>query len=393
MPPPRSGSGRDPLRVGWVTSHPVQYQVPLLRRLGAHEAIDLTVLYLSDVSLRSYQDPGFGAPVAWDVDLSTGTRTIFLSRDQQQPPGPVLPVAANLERILRRERFDCVVVNGYNKQAFLRAMLAARLFGATVLHRGESHLMSSERQGALARAKSIALPLLFRVPHAFLSIGTRNTEYYRRYGVEPKRIHLAPYGVDNEHFAARATPERTEALRNELGLGGKRIILYASKLMTRKGPQHLMEAFRHLEAEPGFEDVHLVFVGDGEEAERIRSRATARTHLLGFRNQSELPAYYGLADVFVLPARNEAWGLAINEAMSVGTPCIVGETVGCAPDLVVDGVTGLTVPFGDPAALAERLRAALSMTWDRAKIVGHVQPFASAFVADLIARAITRSQH
>ena len=51
----------------------------------------------------------------------------------------------------------------------------------------------------------------------------------------------------------------------------------------------------------------------------------------------------------------ETWGLVVNEAMVCGLPAIVSDRVGCGPDLVEPGVTGAVFPFGDVAALAQRL--------------------------------------
>ena len=47
-----------------------------------------------------------------------------------------------------------------------------------------------------------------------------------------------------------------------------------------------------------------------------------RIRFIGFKNQTELPAYYELADIFVLPSEREPWGLAVNEAMNCGTAVI-----------------------------------------------------------------------
>ena len=82
--------------------------------------------------------------------------------------------------------------------------------------------------------------------------------------------------------------------------------------------------------------------------------------LLGFRNQSELPAIYAAADVLVLPSdRQETWGLVINEAMAAGLPVIASDAVGCVPDLITPGERGDRFPPGDIDALAAALRALL----------------------------------
>jgi glycosyltransferase involved in cell wall biosynthesis len=63
-----------------------------------------------------------------------------------------------------------------------------------------------------------------------------------------------------------------------------------------------------------------------------------------------------LCDVFVFPSAKEQWGLVVNEAMNAAKPVVVSDRVGCAPDLVRDGVNGFVFPVGDIGALAERLR-------------------------------------
>src|SRR2546430_3298455 len=80
---------------------------------------------------------------------------------------------------------------------------------------------------------------------------------------------------------------------------------------------------------------------------------------LGFRNQSELPSFYDLCDVFVLPSTSEPWGLVVNEAMAAGRPVVVSDQVGCARDLVQNGLNGFIFPVGDVEALAHALTRVL----------------------------------
>jgi glycosyltransferase involved in cell wall biosynthesis len=69
-----------------------------------------------------------------------------------------------------------------------------------------------------------------------------------------------------------------------------------------------------------------------------------------------------MADLFVLPSGGlyETWGLAVNEAMHLGVPCLVSDRVGCQRDLVTEGVTGWVFAAGKPGALQEALKRALS---------------------------------
>jgi glycosyltransferase involved in cell wall biosynthesis len=90
------------------------------------------------------------------------------------------------------------------------------------------------------------------------------------------------------------------------------------------------------------------------------SQGIANVHFVGFKNQKELPRYFGAADVFVLPSGIEPWGLVINEAMNFGLPVICSDQVGCAADLVRPGENGYIFPVGNIQSLADRLLAVLS---------------------------------
>src|SRR5262249_7622212 len=104
-------------------------------------------------------------------------------------------------------------------------------------------------------------------------------------------------------------------------------------------------------------------VGSGEllaEAHTLAGELDLPVTFAGFLNQTEISQAYVAADCIVLPSNYETWGLVVNEAMASGLPAIVSDRVGCGPDLVEDGRTGFTFPFGDVAALADRLVAAAS---------------------------------
>jgi glycosyltransferase involved in cell wall biosynthesis len=156
-------------------------------------------------------------------------------------------------------------------------------------------------------------------------------------------------------------------MRGRLGIPrGTRIVLFAGKLVSAKQPAELLEAFVTLNPR----QAALVFVGDGPEgeklkamaSERARSRGDAQVHFLPFANQSEMPSRYLLADLFVLPSRGiyETWGLAVNEAMHMGVPCLVSNLVGCQRDLVTHGETGWVFDPSLPGSLGSALSEALS---------------------------------
>jgi glycosyltransferase involved in cell wall biosynthesis len=364
---------KDKVRLAYLVSHPIQYQAPLLRRIAREPDIDLTVFFGSDFSVRDYKDEGFGVGVKWDVPLLDGYRHEFLPalRDNANP-GAMSPLNYGIFNRLRGSEgvagFDVLWLHGYSSVNALQAMLAAKALGIPVLVRAEPWLGDRDRSGPRLAAKRLYFRLLRGLLDGALPIGTLNEEYWRHYLGKGFPLHRMPYAVDNQYFQSRCEEARggRTALRNELKLDPARpVILFASKLQTRKRCGDLLEAYRNLSNEPGRNPLpYLVIVGDGEERVALERRAAEGglegVRFCGFRNQSELPRFFDMATVFVLPSRHEPWGLIVNEVMNAGRAVVVSDDVGCQPDLIEDGVEGCVFPVGDVAALTNALRRVLA---------------------------------
>ena len=359
---------RQPVRLAYVVSHPIQYQAPLLRRIAREPDIDLTVLFGSDFSVRNYKDEGFGVEVKWDVPLLEGYKSEFLKpwRDK----GGVSATTPISRGVLRRLQnadgspaFDAVWVHGYASVNALQTIVAANAMGIPVLLRAESWLGDRARAGWKLAAKKLFFHALGKSIDAVLPIGSVNSKYWHYYFGESVPQFLMPYAVDNGYFAALAADAapREAELRAELKLeAGRPVILFASKLQTRKHADHLLEAYRAFAThKSGAQLPYVVIVGDGEERANLEAYCAQHglndVRFAGFRNQSELPSFFQMSSVFVLPSRHEPWGLITNESMASGCPVIVSTDVGAHEDLVADGVEGCVYPVGDVAALRHAL--------------------------------------
>ncbi|HEX4020715.1 MAG TPA: glycosyltransferase family 4 protein [Acidobacteriaceae bacterium] len=356
------------LRAAYLLSHPIQYQSPLLRRLALEPELDLTVLYTSDFSLRSYHDKGFGVSVAWDIPLLDGYRYEFLPRLLDANSITFLrPLNYGLYQRLRRGKFDVLWIHGYATLNSLMAMLAAKALGIPVLLRTDSTLIDHPRSRATLFAKDLFFRMLHPLVFGVLSVGRHNTEYWRHHMGEAVHIFPMPYAVDNAFFAEQADQAAAsrESLRVTLELEANRqVILFASKLLPRKRCIDLVEAYlQYTKGMPEEKRPYLLIIGDGEERSRVEARIAQSSakgiRMLGFRNQTELPRFYDLCDVFVLPSIHEPWGLVVNEVMNAGRAVIVTDQVGCQPDLVQDGDTGCVYPAKDVPALSSALARVL----------------------------------
>jgi glycosyltransferase involved in cell wall biosynthesis len=367
------GKSKHKVRLAYLVSHPIQYQAPLLRRIAQEPDIDLTVFFGSDFSLRDYKDAGFGVGVKWDIPLLDGYHHEFLpSIREDANPGPLSPINRGIFNRLRGNtppaRFDVLWLHGYFSANSIQAMLAAKSLGIPVLLRAEPWLGDRERKGIRLAAKQPFFKVLRSLVSATLPIGTLNAEYWTHYLGDDFPQFSMPYAVDNAYFQSRSQQARAgrEALLAELNLDPSRpIILFASKLQSRKRCADLVAAYNNLaSSSQPHQRPYLVVVGDGEERAALERQATESKsegiRFCGFRNQSELPRFFDIATVFVLPSRHEPWGLIVNEVMNAGRAVIVSNEVGCQPDLIRDGVEGCVFQAGDVAALTEALHRVLT---------------------------------
>lgn len=354
------------VRIAYLATHPIQYQAPLLRLIAAEPGIHLKAFFRSPMGLRSYVDKGFGQAIAWDVPLLDGYEHEFLPAlgDPLKVTPFLRPLNYGLGRRLAEGRFDVLWVHGYARVFHQAAMLGAKARGLKILLRDEPTAISKPRGGIKRVVKRRVFGALASLVDGVLAIGTLNRQYWIAQGFDPAKVYSMPYAVDNQRFraGAEAAAANRAGFLASLGLPADRPrILFSGKLTHIKAPDVLLEAFARV-SEP---KASLCLVGDGPLRGQLEIRARElgvadRVLFAGFRNQRELPAFYDAADVFVLPSRQEPWGLVVNEAMNAGRAIVVSDKVGSGPDLVHPGENGAIVPTGDPDALAAAFRDVLA---------------------------------
>jgi len=168
-----------------------------------------------------------------------------------------------------------------------------------------------------------------------------------------EKCRVVPFGIHVERFAA--TPERV-ARAAELRAGHERpIVLFVGRLIYYKGADVLVRAMAEVDAD-------LVMIGRGPlhgDLERLAASLgiAERVRFVEPVDDDDLAAWYHAADVFCLPsvARSEAFGLVQLEAHAAGTPVVSTALTTGVPFVNEHGVTGLTVPPGDVAALSGAL--------------------------------------
>ena len=376
------------MRLAIVTTHPVQYYAPLFRELA--RLVDLTVFYGYQPGPADQAKAGFGVGFEWDVDLHSGYRSRFLENRARHPrlAGFTGIYTPEIGERLRAGKFDAVLLIGWHKKFLLQTLVAAKRIGLPVLQRGDSHLQT-QRSHLKKIAKEIAYPVFLRQFDAALAVGELNRQYWLHYRFPEDRIFASPHCVDTNWFASQATPGARMEQRRKLGIeDAVPVVLFAGKLVAFKQPMQLVEAAAQVRRS-GI-PAEMLMAGDGPLRQAVIDRATTvglRLHMLGFCNQSQMPAAYAAADVLALPSNGqETWGLVVNEALACGIPAIVSDSVGCAPDMARIFGDRVVFAFGRIDSMVNRLNMVLHSPPSTEEIAAANRAFSlSAAVGGIVA--------
>jgi len=332
--------------VAWIGVEPTPYHLPLLKELCASERLELEVFFCArQVNQR------------WQVSEDYQRLTAALPSTRSYRLGG-LYFNPSILQALRRKPWDAVVLGGYAHWTMRAAIALALVRRIPFLILSDSQRLR-RRSWATRWAKRALLFPWLRQCGAAIGVGRLACDYWRYVGVPPERIFTVPYPSHLEQFQiddARRGELRRQT-RRELGIAeGELIGLYVGRLDGVKGVDLLLEGQAQL---PAAERPRLLIVGDGPQREALQAsaaRLALPVQFLGFRQNTELLPLYAAADFFVLPSRDEPWGIVVSEAMAAGLPAVLSDQVGAAYDLLDEPQNGYWVRGGQPADWAAALQ-------------------------------------
>lgn len=185
--------------------------------------------------------------------------------------------------------------------------------------------------------------------------------YQQELGLAADRIDVCYVPTDLTKFTLPIPPEEIADLKKSLGLGDEPLALWVGRPVLVKRIDLLLEAFAQVHQI--LPTAKLLLVGDFSgtpeyQAQVQNSSLRDAVIFVGAVPYDRLPAYYALADVFVLSSIYEGFGRVIVEAMAAGKPVISTDNEG-SRELITPGKTGLMTPF-DAGALAEGILSLLN---------------------------------
>lgn len=328
------------MKVLYTTTAPAPYKVDMFEYLG--KLCDLTVVF--ECSKQGYRED------SWLRKEFTNFTAIFIQgfifRDRL--------ISRQIVDIIQNENFDRIIIGMYSTPSNMIAMEYMR-------RKKVPYILSSDG-GFIKKDTKLAYIIKKRyigAAEAWLSTGEATNEYLVHYGANTDNIYIYPFSSvkKSEIQEEDLSPNRIAEIRSELGVSEEKCVISVGQFIYRKGFDVLINACEFVSGNVG---IYIIGGTPTEEYNRIMEKKNLQNiHFVGFKSKEELRKYYQAADLFVLPTREDIWGLVINEALANGLPVVTTEKCVAGLEMITEGVTGYIVPTNDSIALAEAINKAL----------------------------------
>ncbi len=330
----------------FLTNTPSPYRVDFFNALGASEDIRLTVAFLyrpADHTERKQQ---------WFREEYDSFTPVFLDKRIPLPKGQFFHPEI---RALLKKPYDEIVFCGYAHPTMMYGMRLLKRWNRPFSIEVDGGLIGKDN--ALRRRIKCAC---ISSANSWFSTGAATDEYLIHYGADKDRIIRYPFSsVKEAEIADEAalSAEFKSQMRDALGIKEPRVLITVGQYIHRKGFDLLLEAAKDLPP-----DLGILIVGGKptqDYLDIVERYHLQNVHFLDFMDKKTLWKYYSASDVFVLPTREDIWGLVVNEAMACGLPVVTTDNCVAGIEMVENGKNGFLVKVDDAEDLLRGLRIAL----------------------------------
>lgn len=321
------------MKVLYFTNIPVPYRMQFFNELGKY--CKLTVMMESEYAgnlnadwLKRFEVGNYEYIVLPKIGRTSKTRINY----------------GYAKKILK-EKYDIIVVGSYYS-------LSAMLFITFLRRHNIPYILNSD--GGFVKNDNKVIYAIKRhfisQAAAYITTGDLTTRYLSHYGANGPFLKISFSSLTEEDVANLGKEEHDKAYyRNKLDIGDYKVVLYAGQFIYRKGIDVLLKAIADIKTPC------VVYIVGGEPTEEYRTivenNKLKNVVFVGFQDKKGLVEYYRAADVFVLPTREDIWGLVVNEALGMGVPVITTDRCIAGVELI-NGINGKIVPIDDSFKLA-----------------------------------------
>lgn len=342
------------MKVLYQTNLPSPYTVDFFNLLG--QECDLTVLY--ERHTASDRD------AKWVSDSAKSYQEIYLKGKTIGNENSFCP---SIIKYVKAD-YDRIIIGDYGTFTAMWAIRYMRKHKIPYILSTDGGFANYEEADLKKKLKTY----LIGGATKWLSSGGLSDEYLVHYGAKADRIVRYTFTslMKKDILESPVPYEEKIKARKKLGLEGDTVLIGVGQLIHRKGWDVLANSLRILAKDGNSSKNIQAYIVGGEEEKLIEliGELPPNLHVIPFMYKQELFEYYKAADIFVLPTREDIWGLVVNEAMACGLPVITTDRCNAGIELIEDGVNGYIVPVGDE----EKLKAAIMKLSSDAGIISEI---------------------
>lgn len=338
------------MKVLFLTNIPAPYRVDFFYELG--KLCDLTVLY----ELGSASDRN----IKWKSSSSKNFKEIFLKGKRLSADSAI---CFSVIKYLKDTSYDIIVVGGYSTPTGMLAIQYLKLKNRKFILNSDGGLIK-ECSGIKYKIKKYFISSAI----AWLSTGESTNRYLLNYGADKNKIYIYPFSSikDEDILDEPLTNEEKILIKKTLGVREQKIIISVGQFIYRKGFDILISAMKYIEGDIG---VYIIGGEPTEEYLELKDKYNLNNlHFEGFKTKEELKEYFKMSDLFVLPTREDIWGLVINEAMAYGLPVITTDRCVAGLELLNENECGQIIEANNVEMLSDSIGKFLQ-SYDDSKII------------------------
>lgn len=325
------------MKVLFTANVPSPYRVDFFNELG--KLCDLTVLFETQ-SAKSRNK-------SWIADQAKNFKIVYMKGFQM---GEAEAICPEIIRYIEKFKNDMIIIGMYSTPTAMIAIEWMRLKKVPFYISSDGGVKKNEREIIRAIKKHF-----ISSARGWLSTGNITTEYMKYYGADEQNIWVYPFSSVKECDIIPSVLSLSEKklMRSELNMPEKRIVLSVGQFIYRKGYDVLCRAAANMP-----KDIGIYIVGGQVTEEYLALKKKLKldhVHFVDFIQKKELARFYEAADIFVLPTREDIWGLVINEAMSYGLPVVTTDKCVAGLELVENEVNGRIVRSENAGELGEAI--------------------------------------
>lgn len=322
-------------KVLYVTNLPAPYKIAFFEELS--KKINLTVAYERKKASNRNNE--------WKSDIKRNYKEIYL---HGKTIGAEWSLSIEIIQVLKKNHYDIVLMNGYSSPTAMIAIFYMRIFHIKYVVVCDGMLPASDN-----KIKKWLKKYFISGAYFCMSSGDITKQQLIKYGADEQKIYWYPFSsvslkeVVDDIYNKEIYKEKVECKSSKM-------VLFVGQIIYRKGIDTLIEAFKKMNNS----DVQLYIVG-GEKNE-FNKITQSNIRFVEFKKKEDLIKYYQAADLFVLPTREDIWGLVINEALSKGVPVLTTNCCGAGMEILKENKGGKIIMPDDPDALASSMSEMLA---------------------------------